>query len=70
MREYSNGEITVIWTPELCSFSGICVKMLPQVYRPAERPWVKVKCASTEELIKQVNACPTGALAWRLDVEE
>lgn len=27
--EYSNGEMTIIWQPELCKHAGICVKMLP-----------------------------------------
>lgn len=36
--EYSNDELTIIWQPEVCQHAGICVKMLPQVYRPKERP--------------------------------
>lgn len=37
--EYSNDELTIIWQPEVCQpCPGICVKMLPQVYRPKERP--------------------------------
>lgn len=33
-REYTNGEITIIWKPEKCIHSGICVKTLPGVYNP------------------------------------
>lgn len=61
---YSNGEITVIWRPELCQHAGICVKLLPQVYNPAERPWVKVGNASTEELVEQIKSCPSDALSY------
>lgn len=67
--KYSNGEITVIWRPELCQHAGICVKMLPQVYRPAERPWVKVENASTDKLIEQIGQCPSGALSFMMDKE-
>lgn len=28
--EYTNGELTIVWQPELCQHAGICVKMLPQ----------------------------------------
>lgn len=28
--EYTNGELTIIWKPELCQHAGICVKMLPK----------------------------------------
>ena len=38
--EYTNGELTIVWQPELCQHAGICVKMLPNVYHPKERPWV------------------------------
>ena len=31
--EYSNGELTIVWQPELCRHAGICVKTLPNVNR-------------------------------------
>lgn len=67
IREYSNGEMTIVWQPELCTHAGICVKMLPNVYHPSERPWVKIENATTEELIEQVKACPSGALSFRMN---
>ena len=27
--EYTNGELTIVWQPEMCQHAGICVKMLP-----------------------------------------
>ena len=69
-REYSNGEVTVIWRPDLCTYSGICVKMLPNVYQPNERPWVKVENASTQELIEQVAKCPSEALSYKLNTND
>lgn len=47
--------------------SGICVKMLPNVYHPKERPWVQIENATTEELIAQISKCPSGALSYRLN---
>lgn len=61
-NEYSNGEITILWTPKKCIHSGICVKTLPKVYNPKDRPWVKPNNATTKELIDQVSKCPSGAL--------
>ncbi len=40
-HEYTNGEITVIWQPKKCIHAAICVKSLPQVYNPKEKPWLK-----------------------------
>jgi len=64
-KEYSNGEITVIWQPQKCQHAGICVKTLPQVYKPGEKPWVKVENASTDALKDQINQCPSGALSHK-----
>lgn len=60
--EYTNGELTIVWQPELCQHAGICVKMLPNVYHPKERPWVQIENATTEELITQISKCLSKAL--------
>lgn len=67
MKEYSNGEITIIWNPEKCTHAGICAKTLPNVYKPKEKPWVTIENATTQELINQINQCPSGALTYRLN---
>lgn len=65
--EYSNGEITVIWQPQKCIHSGICVKTLPTVYKPGERPWITIGNAATEQLMAQIDKCPSGALSYKLE---
>ena len=62
-KEYSNGEVTVVWKPDLCIHSGICVKGLGEVFKPKEKPWVKVEAASTDAIVNQVKECPSGALS-------
>ncbi len=66
-KEYSNSEITVIWKANKCIHSGICVKILPAVYHPKDIPWVTPEHASTEDLIQQINACPSGALSYKIN---
>ena len=66
-NEYSNGEITIKWQPKLCQHAGICVKSLPQVYKPKESPWIQIENASTEELQKQISNCPSGALSFTIN---
>ncbi len=61
--EYSNGEITILWKPEKCIHSGVCVKTLPSVYHPKEKPWIKIKNATTDQLLAQVALCPSAALS-------
>ena len=60
---YSNGEVTIHWQPQLCKHTGICFRGLPQVFDPRKRPWITPGNATTEEIIKQVKRCPSGALS-------
>ncbi|MEZ4912091.1 MAG: (4Fe-4S)-binding protein [Saprospiraceae bacterium] len=62
-KEYTNNEITIVWQAEKCIHSGICVRSLPEVYRPKEHPWINMEHASTGQLRKQVAMCPSGALS-------
>lgn len=66
-KKYSNGELTVVWKPKKCIHAGECVKALPQVYNPREKPWIKVENATTEELKAQINKCPSGALSYLMN---
>lgn len=65
IKEYSNGDITILWEASKCQHSAVCVKMLPKVYNPRARPWITIENAGTDELKKQLNACPSGALSYR-----
>lgn len=65
--EYTNGEITIVWQPEMCQHAGVCVKTLPKVYNPQSRPWISIDNATTSQLIDQINKCPSGALSYRLE---
>ena len=63
-KEYSNGDLTVVWKPRLCIHSEICVKTLPGVYKPQEKPWIQAENATVDELMAQIDKCPSGALTY------
>lgn len=62
-KEYSNGEITVIWQSGKCIHSGNCIKNLPTVFQPGEHPWIKTDMDTTENILAAVAKCPSGALS-------
>lgn len=64
-KEYSNGEITVVWQSGLCIHSKNCWKGLPQVFDPENNsPWVDINAATSNEIMAQVDKCPSGALSY------
>ena len=71
-KKYSNGEVTIVWKPAVCMHSTICWKKatgLPEVFNPAEKPWIKPEAAPTEKIIEQVKKCPSGALSYYMNNE-
>jgi uncharacterized Fe-S cluster protein YjdI len=68
-HEFSNGELTVIWQPGLCVHSAKCVGGLPDVFRPGEKPWIKIDAANSDAIEATVKNCPSGALTCRREQE-
>lgn len=68
--KYANDEITVLWKPDVCKHSGRCVTQLPGVFDVHKHPWVNMQGATSEEIIAQVNKCPTGALSIQQKTNE
>ena len=61
---YSNDEIVILWRPNMCIHSGVCVRGLRAVFDVNRRPWIEPLAASTQEIIDQIEKCPSGALSW------
>ena len=65
IKEYSNGEVTVLCDASKCIHSANCVKNLPEVFKPKEKPWVQMENSTSENIISTVNKCPSGALSLK-----
>lgn len=66
-KEYTNGEVTVVWQSGKCIHSGNCVRNNPAVFQPKEKPWIKIDASTTDKIIETVNKCPSGALTFYLN---
>jgi uncharacterized Fe-S cluster protein YjdI len=62
--KYANKEITILWKPNLCSHSTKCWKGLLTVFNPSLKPWINPNGATSENIIAQINQCPSGALSF------
>lgn len=63
-KKYTNGEITVVWKPAVCTHSKRCWTQLLEVFDPRKHPWIDMEGADTERIAEQVRRCPSGALSF------
>ena len=66
-KKYTHNEVTVVWKPGLCIHSGNCVRSLPHVFKPKEKPWIQPEGSTSEQLIEAVKKCPSGALTYTIE---
>jgi CDGSH-type Zn-finger protein/uncharacterized Fe-S cluster protein YjdI len=57
-----DSQVTVSYTPVLCSHAGECQHAAPSVFQPTEKPWVKPEAGTMDELLNALSTCPSGAL--------
>lgn len=69
MKKYAKDNIKIVWQSEKCTHSGFCARQLSAVFKPKDRPWIQVDNATKEEIIAQVQKCPSGALSIEYDQE-
>jgi CDGSH-type Zn-finger protein len=49
-----------------CAHAGVCTDNLSQVFKLGVEPWIDPNGATTDEIIRVVDACPSGALSYSM----
>jgi len=62
VHEFANDAIRVTWSRARCIHAAACVALMPEVFRPGERPWIRLEGGDAAEVARVVLRCPTGAL--------
>ena len=62
-KEYTKEDLTIMWDSSKCIHAAVCVKGLPEVFKPREKPWIQMENSSIETIAEQVSKCPSGALS-------
>ncbi|NCU06313.1 MAG: (4Fe-4S)-binding protein [Chitinophagaceae bacterium] len=70
IHKYTNGEVTIVWKPDVCIHSTLCWKGLKEVFNPKLRPWIEPAGSTTEKIIEQISKCPSGALTYYMNNDE
>jgi uncharacterized Fe-S cluster protein YjdI len=60
---YTKDGITILWQPDKCIHSGVCVRGLSEVFNPRKHPWIDMGNAESNLIAEQVKKCPSGALS-------
>ncbi|MEP0521956.1 MAG: CDGSH iron-sulfur domain-containing protein [Hyphomicrobiales bacterium] len=60
--EVEGREVTVSYTPVLCSHAGECSRLARNVFNPTEKPWIQPENGKIDEILSVMAACPSGAL--------
>lgn len=55
-------DVTIAYTPVLCSHAGECSKRAGAVFKPSEKPWVQPEAGKLADILEAMAACPSGAL--------
>lgn len=63
-RQYRGKDIDIYYNKDICEHIGNCVRGNGEVFEVGRKPWVIPDNASTEEDIRVINTCPTGALKY------
>jgi len=66
-KEYTNGEVTIVWQSGKCIHSTNCFKNNPDVFHPKEKPWIKAEASTSEKIMETIKKCPSGALTYYLN---
>lgn len=68
-KTYTNGEVTIVWKPDVCIHSKLCWKGSPEIFDPRKRPWITPENSTTEKIVEQVKKCPSGALSFYMNAD-
>ncbi len=55
-------DVTISYTPVLCSHAGECARRASGVFKPSEKPWVQPENGTLTEIMDVMAGCPSGAL--------
>ena len=67
---YVGDKITIHDNRGVCAHAGRCTDGLAAVFHLNEEPWIFPNSADTDEIIKTINQCPSGALSYSIDSVE
>lgn len=63
-RKYEGSEIDIFYSIKKCEHAAICVRGNGDVFNPKRRPWIIPDNGEADQVMKVIDACPSGALHY------
>jgi len=70
MDSYKGKTITIHDNRGVCSHAGYCTDNLPSVFRMGVEPWIDPDGAPSDEVVRVIKMCPSGALSYSMGDEK
>ena len=64
---YVGAEITIHDNRGICSHAGLCTDGLPKVFLYGKEPWIDPNGATSEQIVRTIKKCPSGALSYSIE---
>ena len=65
-KKYSGDKVDVYFNIDKCEHAGKCVHGNSEVFSVLRKPWILPDESTSEDLIRIIEKCPSGALKYRL----
>jgi len=62
-EKHENEHIIVEWNKAKCKHAAECVRGLPRVFNPRNKPWINLDNTDAQTIAHVVGKCPNGALS-------
>jgi CDGSH-type Zn-finger protein len=69
-EDYAGKTITIHDNRGICAHAGYCTDTLSSVFRLGQVPWIDPDGATTQDIIRTIQKCPSGALSYSVDSVE
>ena len=66
LQVFETDQIRVTFDPNVCIYSGVCLRTLPVVFDARQQRWIQPENATADAVIATVARCPSGALRAEL----
>ncbi len=64
LDRYQGRDVTILDNRGVCSHAGFCSDWLPAVWRLGVEPWIDPDAENSEDIVRIIRTCPSGALSY------